>query len=332
MDGKFEIKTVLLKKPNAFEFSHSSYLVLKEFTTKGHPSEVVRKGTVLTVKKRNQQSGMVLVDSEQLTYRQWLTKEQIPFLKPIEEEPKEKKPALVKMVDLTHDSDDDITAHQIGDPFSKTFTFGTQEQLQETKKKTCKKRKKILPTPSKRPVKKQKLNTEDSNSQKEINQLREKLLIAERQRDEARKKLHAEKAAHLQSKTYFLKERKNHTAEISRLNEQLRKAQDVNKRHKNSFERKKKEYENLEAIYNEFKELKRHSLEKLSHDVQARVRNDLKEILEEKRLCSICMDRPKSVALIPCGHLLCGECSKEMKTCCFCSARLTKKVSLFADT
>ena len=67
--------------------------------------------------------------------------------------------------------------------------------------------------------------------------------------------------------------------------------------------RKKKEYENLEILYQQYKKLQRHSLEKLSHEVQVRVRNDLKEILEEKRLCSICMEYPKSVALVK-AHFL----------------------------
>eukprot|EP00493_Phyllostaurus_siculus_P023360 UN23696 len=103
------------------------------------------------------------------------------------------------MVDLTQDSDDDsIFARQ--QKQSRNFPQEPTKPIHN--KHANKKRKQIRITfsPSKRPAKKQKLDNEDSISQKEIDQLQEKLLIAERQRDEARKTLKAERSNNVQSK------------------------------------------------------------------------------------------------------------------------------------
>jgi Zinc finger, C3HC4 type (RING finger) len=45
--------------------------------------------------------------------------------------------------------------------------------------------------------------------------------------------------------------------------------------------------------------------------------------------CSICLDRPKSKAMIPCGHCFCDQCSRRIEsTCAICRANIEQKISL----
>jgi hypothetical protein len=55
----------------------------------------------------------------------------------------------------------------------------------------------------------------------------------------------------------------------------------------------------------------------------------LKETLEERSLCAICMERNKNCAFAPCGHVLCEECAKTQKNCPFCSKLVSSKLILF---
>eukprot|EP00927_Polykrikos_kofoidii_P065493 TRINITY_DN61244_c0_g1_i1.p1 TRINITY_DN61244_c0_g1~~TRINITY_DN61244_c0_g1_i1.p1 ORF type:complete len:1017 (+),score=157.41 TRINITY_DN61244_c0_g1_i1:43-3093(+) len=47
----------------------------------------------------------------------------------------------------------------------------------------------------------------------------------------------------------------------------------------------------------------------------------------EREECSICMDCPAAVKLLPCGHkTLCGECARHVATCPLCRSRISSRV------
>ena len=44
--------------------------------------------------------------------------------------------------------------------------------------------------------------------------------------------------------------------------------------------------------------------------------------------CIICMENPKSIVLIPCGHFYtCDECSVKVLKCPICRCAITKRVN-----
>lgn len=45
--------------------------------------------------------------------------------------------------------------------------------------------------------------------------------------------------------------------------------------------------------------------------------------------CSICMDKPRLIAFIPCGHSVCTTCSGELKACPLCRADIVDRLRLF---
>ena len=49
---------------------------------------------------------------------------------------------------------------------------------------------------------------------------------------------------------------------------------------------------------------------------------------EEATICSLCMDRPKSV-VFNCGHQTCTECSAGHTECPFCRVPITSSIILF---
>ena len=46
-------------------------------------------------------------------------------------------------------------------------------------------------------------------------------------------------------------------------------------------------------------------------------------------LCDICMESDKTIALIPCGHVYCELCSKDLKDCPVCREKIREKLKLF---
>jgi hypothetical protein len=52
-------------------------------------------------------------------------------------------------------------------------------------------------------------------------------------------------------------------------------------------------------------------------------------------LCIVCLERPRNIAWVPCGHVCCcQECSEQMRVlarmrCCVCRANVTETVKLF---
>ena len=51
--------------------------------------------------------------------------------------------------------------------------------------------------------------------------------------------------------------------------------------------------------------------------------------LEDKILCTICMERPKDVAFEDCGHQACQQCSSALDTCHMCRQLIQKKINLY---
>ncbi len=49
---------------------------------------------------------------------------------------------------------------------------------------------------------------------------------------------------------------------------------------------------------------------------------------EEAALCSLCMERPKTVAL-GCGHQTCGQCADEHDSCPFCRQPVQHRIVLY---
>ncbi|KAL0487922.1 radial spoke head 10 protein [Acrasis kona] len=55
----------------------------------------------------------------------------------------------------------------------------------------------------------------------------------------------------------------------------------------------------------------------------------LKETLEEKTMCAICMENTKNCALSPCGHVLCDTCAETQSKCPFCFKSIQHKLVLY---
>ena len=54
-------------------------------------------------------------------------------------------------------------------------------------------------------------------------------------------------------------------------------------------------------------------------------RDDRRELNE----CSICLERPKKVVNVPCGHCFCQKCSREATHCYNCRALITHKQVIY---
>lgn len=58
---------------------------------------------------------------------------------------------------------------------------------------------------------------------------------------------------------------------------------------------------------------------------------------EEEKLCTICMQRPKDIVLVPCGHqIMCAVCSEEHSTrgettCPICRATISQRIKTFGS-
>lgn len=77
-------------------------------------------------------------------------------------------------------------------------------------------------------------------------------------------------------------------------------------------------------------------LEKVVPRVQEAVKSILapplkkEENKDESNDCVICMERPREIVLIPCGHLnFCLECIKKLKTCPSCRKEIVEKIRVF---
>ena len=54
-------------------------------------------------------------------------------------------------------------------------------------------------------------------------------------------------------------------------------------------------------------------------------KNEKKEFNE----CSICLEKPKDMVNVPCGHCFCSKCTKEASHCFICREKILHKQKLF---
>ena len=54
-------------------------------------------------------------------------------------------------------------------------------------------------------------------------------------------------------------------------------------------------------------------------------KNDKKELNE----CTICLDKPKDMVNVPCGHCFCSDCIKESSHCYICREKILHKQKIF---
>ena len=92
---------------------------------------------------------------------------------------------------------------------------------------------------------------------------------------------------------------------------------------------------NNDIIYGIFKRSRIRELENLDYAIKNKKmellmknkkrREDKKEFNE----CSICLERPKCIVNVPCGHCFCEECSKDASHCYNCRAIISHKQKIF---
>ena len=92
---------------------------------------------------------------------------------------------------------------------------------------------------------------------------------------------------------------------------------------------------NKEVIYGIFKRSQIRELENLDYAIKnknvellmldKKHRDNRRELNE----CSICLERPKRVVNVPCGHCFCEQCSREATHCYNCRALITHKQVIY---
>ena len=92
---------------------------------------------------------------------------------------------------------------------------------------------------------------------------------------------------------------------------------------------------NNDIIYGIFKRSRIRELENLDYAIKnknmellmknKKRRDDKRELNE----CTICLERPKCIVNVPCGHIFCEECSKDASHCYNCRALITHKQKIF---
>lgn len=46
-------------------------------------------------------------------------------------------------------------------------------------------------------------------------------------------------------------------------------------------------------------------------------------------LCRVCWSNKIDIVVVPCGHVLCHQCSCDISRCPFCRVRLSKKIKMY---
>ena len=88
---------------------------------------------------------------------------------------------------------------------------------------------------------------------------------------------------------------------------------------------------NKEVIYGIFKRSQIRELENLDYAIKNKnvellmLDKQHRDNRRELNECSICLERPKRVVNVPCGHCFCEQCSREATHCYNCRALITHK-------
>jgi hypothetical protein len=71
-------------------------------------------------------------------------------------------------------------------------------------------------------------------------------------------------------------------------------------------------------------------LDKSRNTVVERIKQKVKEEVEDKSKCLICFDRTRGIIFVPCGHkVCCTQCSNQVKNCPICRANIEIKQKVF---
>jgi hypothetical protein len=71
-------------------------------------------------------------------------------------------------------------------------------------------------------------------------------------------------------------------------------------------------------------------LDKSRNAVVERIKQKVKEEVEDKSKCLICFDRTRGIIFVPCGHkVCCTQCSNQVKNCPICRANIEIKQKVF---
>jgi hypothetical protein len=92
---------------------------------------------------------------------------------------------------------------------------------------------------------------------------------------------------------------------------------------------------NKEVIYGIFKRNQIRELENLDYAIKNKniellmLDKQHRDNRREFNECSICLEKPKRVVNVPCGHCFCEECSREATHCYNCRALITHKQIIY---
>lgn len=92
---------------------------------------------------------------------------------------------------------------------------------------------------------------------------------------------------------------------------------------------------NKEVIYGIFKRSQIRELENLDYAIKNKniellmLDKQHRDNRREFNECSICLEKPKRVVNVPCGHCFCEECSREATHCYNCRALITHKQVIY---
>ena len=92
---------------------------------------------------------------------------------------------------------------------------------------------------------------------------------------------------------------------------------------------------NKEVIYGIFKRSQIRELENLDYAIKNKniellmLDKQHRDNRREFNECSICLEKPKRVVNVPCGHCFCEECSREATHCYNCRALITHKQIIY---
>lgn len=75
--------------------------------------------------------------------------------------------------------------------------------------------------------------------------------------------------------------------------------------------------------------MRRRSQRDMQREVQREIEQEREHIVRGARLCEICLDKPKDVALV-CGHQACAVCAEELANCHICRQLITVRMKVYS--